>query len=1054
MRMNMNKSGIKYIALSAIITLALILTGCPHNSNAGLSPAKTIKASGSVIIPSALPSEYAELLENDSSRTAASSYAQTKDGTSLSIIVYAVNKDDDSDTIEQTISSTGTFTMDFPAEISEWTIGAKCYKSNQLLMETTPRDISINQQDIESGSFKIRPFTLDPSGMTGTGSLSLPVTKAEDSSITTIKYELSSQNLTTPISGQLSFGLNSSINLAYSSLDAGTYEAAFYFIDENQFSFGPVKETIIIAPEFITDTWYASADDIFIASGAFQVPSDDFIKELFPNYTYTGPIPENTALLWNYDPVTLKASYRVHPVDENGNVDSYGISLAADKDIVDVFIDLANNDMYVLTKENSLLQYTASSGYSEYKENIAPSQNYTLITACANQGTVYVLANNSGAEPDKQIRILKFNSDASTFTEIGCLSGMSILPGLPVKMATCNGYIFVSWIQNFMNYNALLCDVFNENIKDTQNNLNSCWNNGIQTMTFSGNPFYINDLYAVSKGSSTAIPDVYLLLGFAYADVSQRTFLSAGGIRKISSTYNTDDSSYSAAWAGDYGPTDSDGFAGCYQQGVCAPEEEDSSYFYNPLKIVGKTDNKFLIADDGLLFKTGKDGKTVQSIENLDRLVTVDLTSMNPIPFADTQSVEAGFDNYYTESFFMNYKLSDQNGFSSASFFVQTNEEQATISLFDGLQVALYNDDDPAPTDVLPSKKNQIYYIKTNPPLQNAVYNAKLLCNGKDLNLDREDNPLEPEDRYYNIDPETGAFSLNKPLNFVECYYKLVIDIEISLTKEGQADIIHYDASLDVSPATDFEIKYPETLDAFHGLLDSFLIADYANVKVTINQATASKYDYTVEHFVDDIVDYYNEHPGNYLILDFTETTGLTEIPAGMFGIDCAGIKLPKADGTDSEKYLTIKAGAFYNGNRIFKGDLTYYNKDNGLKEIEEGAFALPPRSIDVQWSGQVPVYQVCTTKNNVTLLAERQNQEIGNNTWMDIIIRIITCTKHDEPFELDLTENPKFDITTGVSIDQNAFKGLPVTNVKKVEGLTYTVGQDSFAATPVAGKF
>lgn len=278
MRMNMNKSGIKYIALTAIITFALALTGCPQNSNTGLSPAKTIKASGSVIIPSALPSEYAAALENDSSRTAASSYAQTKDGSSLSIIVYAVNQDDESERLEIRTNKTGIFTMDFPAEISEWKIGAQCYAGDELLMETTPRDISINHQNIESGSFKIRPFTLDPSSITGTGSLSLPFTKAEGSSVTTIKYELSSQNLTTPINGQISFGTNSSTFFAYSSLDAGTYEATFYFIDENQFSFGPVKETIIIAPEFITDTWYASADDIFIASGAFQVPSDDFIK--------------------------------------------------------------------------------------------------------------------------------------------------------------------------------------------------------------------------------------------------------------------------------------------------------------------------------------------------------------------------------------------------------------------------------------------------------------------------------------------------------------------------------------------------------------------------------------------------------------------------------------------------------------------------------------------------------------------------------------------------------------------------------------------------------
>ena len=1051
MRMNMNKSCIKYIALTAIFTLALTLTGCPHNTNAPVSSAKTIRASGSVIIPSALPSEYAAALENDSSRTAASSYAQTKDGSSLSIIVYAVNQNDETNRLEVTTSVTGTFNMDFPAELSEWIIGAKCYKGDQLLMETTPRTISINQQDIESGSFKIRPFTLDPSSMTGTGSLSLPFTKAEGSSIQTIKYELSSQSLSTPISGQLNFGLNSSINLAYSSLDAETYEATFYFIDENQIRFGPVKDTIIVAPEFITDTWYASTDDIFIVSGVFQVPVDEFLKELFPNSTYIGTIPENVALLWNYDSVTLKPTYNLHPVDESGNVGSYGFSLAADKDIADVFIDFANNDMYVLTKDNSLLQYTASSGYSEYKENIAPSQNYTLITACANQGTVYVLANNSGAEPDKQIVILKFNSTESVFTEIGCLSGTGILPYYPVKMTTCDGYIFVSWTQISMNYTVLLCDVFNENKKDTQDNLSSCWNSGAQSMTFSGNPFYINDLYAVSKGSSTDIPDVYLLLGFAYADVSQRAFMSAGGIRKISSTYNTDESSYSAAWAGDYGPTDSDGFAGCYQQGEWAPEEDASSYFYNPLKIVGKTDNKFLIADDGLLFKTGKDGKVVQSIENLDRLVTVDLTSMNPIPFADTQSVEAGFDNYYTESFFMNYKQSDQNGFSSASFFVQTNEEQATISLFDGLQVALYNDDnyDPAPTDVLPSKKNQIYYIKIDPVLPNAVYNAKLLCNGKDLNLDREGNPLDPEDRYYNIDPETGAFSLNKPLNVVECYYKLVIDMEISLTGAGQTDTIHYDASLDVSPATDFEIIYPRTLEAFHGLLNSFLIADYANVIVKVNQYIGDDYNpvYSTADFVRDIVEYYNEHPCDCLTLDFSETTGLTEITEGMFGIDCAGIKLPTGDANNK---ITIRQGAFYDNDKIFKGDLQF---SNYIAEIEPGAFVTPPRSVDVQWSGQVPVYQVRTTNNNVTLLAKTQLQQVGDS-YRDIIIRIITCTKHDEPFELDLTENLTFDTTTGVSIDQNAFKGLPVTNVTKVEGLTYTVGQDAFAATPVAGKF
>ena len=410
------------------------------------------------------------------------------------------------------------------------------------------------------------------------------------------------------------------------------------------------------------------------------------------------------------------------------------------------------------------------------------------------------------------------------------------------------------------------------------------------------------------------------------------------------------------------------------------------------------------------------------------------------------------FDYYYSGSSTINFKQIDANGFSSASYFVQTNEQQATISLFEGLEVALYNDDDydPAPTDVLPSKKNQTYYIKTAPVLPNAVYNAKLLCNGKDLNLDSESNPLDPEDRYYNIDPETGAFSLNKPLNFVECYYKLVIDIEISLMQAGQAETIHYDASLDVSPVTNFEITYPRTLEAFHGLLNSFLIADYANVVVKVNQYTGKDFDpvYSAADFVRDIVEYYNEHPCDCLTLDFSGTTGLTEITEGMFGIDCAGIKLPTGDANNK---ITIRQGAFYDNDKIFKGDLQF---SNYIAEIEPGAFATPPRSVNVQWSsGQVPVYQVCTTDNNVTLLAKRQNQNVGDS-WRDIIIRIITCTKHDEPFELDLTENLTFDTTTGVSIDQDAFKGLPVTNVKKVEGLTYTVGQDAFAATPVAGEF
>ena len=1038
------KSRYIYTILIVFAVFTFVFTGCTNGLTQKLdkkNDSSKIVVEGSVKLPSAIPSAV---------RSAYSSYTDyynsTENQTSQVIMeITATATINGTDQEESLPIQNNTFTLYLPKEDADWTFEVKCCDgaTNQIIMSnSTTKTIQAADDHISLDPF-VLTYTPDSIGI---GQINLPF-KATDSSITKLKFTLKDGDVEIFTGQERDF--NNS--LAYLdigrnvSVSQGTYDLYISFVDADGMIYGPVVETISVITNFTTDTWFGSDSFIKQTTGeynipitAFVVPSATQLKAMFPNYTYSQAVTDDVALMWDYDPDTYKPSYTVHPVD-SGFVSDVGYPLARGKDIRDVFPDYTRKDMYVLTNENAIYKYTASSGYSEYKVNY--ETDFYILSACANNGNAYAIVFNPMAQfnfEEKYI-LYKFDDTNNYMTEIGYVPlPYADFPQLTdsFKITVCDNYLFVAYNSIKYGYEqGFSCAAF----KITQTSIQAAWFEGEEfdlkynsINGFNNTLFNVNDIVAVYNGDNNdniKDYDIYALLGYVDIGDNGRPFGSYGGIIKIKTLEEGDsykpefDSSYDYRYL--YKVTDPDSF-------YCNNSEQN---LYNPIKFIGKTSDNYLIADDGAEIITEYNDKDkiyiISEVNPVNRIVSVDITATSAGTLS-TKTVDADFDWSTSENKFINNKEESANSqqMSSANTFVNIPGNDPTIVLGTGLNFELFTIDaygNTQNTNQLPGKKGEQVYIKTTPEITGATYDIVLYCNGKDLNKDSAGIMLPEQDRYYKVYPELGSLEVCKPLPFMGNEYNLAIDVINQFMVNGQLTTIHNDAVLNIAPAIEFELAYstwqyfnsPQELIAG---LDEYLFADYVIFKINASSGT----NFPLTEFISTISSYFVDHPCDYLVLDYSLTEGLTEVTAGMFGVDCAKIIMPVKRKSYTVVPETIDTGAFISLDKTvcFKGDLVLHKS---IKTIQPGVFGAALRSITIDksnysWDGTTNYSATYSMKNIDKTDGEYILAEYTNTAYR----RIIACTKRDEPFELDLA------IWSSVTtIDDNAFKGLPVTCLK-----------------------
>ena len=1045
------KSRFIYTILSVAAALTLCFTGCTNSLTQkadSKNDSSKIVVQGSIKLPSAIPSAV---------RSAYTSYTDyynsTENQTSQVIMkITATATINETDQEESSPIQNNTFTLYLPKEDADWTFEVTCSdgSSNQIIMSSSiTKTIQASDDYISLDPF-VLTYTPDT---TGNGQINLPF-KAVDSSIAKLKFTLKDGDV------EIFTGQYREFNNSFASLDIGrdvpvpqgTYDLYISFIDTNGMIYGPVVETISVVTNFTTDTWFGSDSFIKQTTGendipitAFVVPSVTDLKVMFPNYTYSQEVTGDVALMWDYDPVTYKPTYTVHPVN-SGTVSDVGYPLALGTDIRDVFPDYTSNDMYVLTTDNAIYKYTASSGYSDYKVNY--QQDYYILTACANNGTAYVLVFNGMAQfnPEERYILYKFDNANNYMTEIGYVPlPYANYPQLTdsFKITLCDNYLFVAYNSIKYGYEqGFSCAAF----KITQTSIQAAWFEGEEfDLTynsivdgFNNKLFNVNDIIAVNNGADTGnnenkkilAHDVYVLLGYVDIGDNVRPFGSYGGIIKIKTVEEGDsykpefDSSYDYRYL--YKVTDPDSL-------YCNNSEQN---FYNPIKFIGKASDNYLIADDGAEIITEYNNKDkiyiISEVNHVNRVVSVDITA-NSAGALSAKTVDADFDWYTSVNKCINCKNESANGqqMSSGNTFVNIPGNDPTIVLSTGLNFELVTKDSWGNVNTvnqLPGKKGEHVYIKTTPEIPGATYDMVLYCNGKDLNKDSNGELLAEQDRYYKAYPDSGAIEICKPLPFMGYEYNLAVDVINQFMVDGELTIIHNDAILNVCPAIEFDLNsstwqyFYSAQDLIDGL-DEYLFADYVILNVNASSGTQ----FPLNEFISTISEYFVDNPCDHLVLDYSLTEGLTEVTAGMFGVDCAKIIMPVKRKSYTVVPETICTGAFISLDKTvcFKGDLVLHKS---IKTIQPGVFGAALRSITIDksnysWDGTTNYDAKYSMKNIDKTDGEEYILAEYTNTGYR---RIIACTKRDEPFELDLA------IWSSVTtIDDNAFKGLPVTCLK-----------------------
>lgn len=904
MKAKMNKSKLLYTSFTALFACLFFLTGCPHNvSDKPVTKTKTkdvsyVRGTGTVNFPSAMPSEFVKALEQNSSRTAAPEYSVTDDGKLIRVEVYA-ESDNYEEPVTASVFGPGEFSLLFPPEEEEWTIGARCYFNQEMVMETTPRTISVDGRDIENGSFKIRAFTLDLSTLSGTGSLYLPFYRPDASSISKIEYELSSNVLDNPITGDLFLTSSYITYLQKADLAAGTYEAKFYFIDEKQMKYGPVQESFIIVPNLRTNLWYDDDQAIAFVKEVeqneytytvFQIPDDATLKAMFPYYVYSGTVStdEDIVVLWNKDsdagelppdiPVMQKgySVYKLNSVMEASDPvyigDGVGYPLAAGKNVVDFKIDYQTKDIYIQENDTTISKYLASSGYSQCEAKMCP-EGHTICAIAADNNNCYAFTYDGW-----DCYLCDFSSSMDETMSLVAKIDMesSLDPEEEFNMAASGKYIFVTLGSTV----SLKCYLFNTQVGEQSGGvltLENYWDNyygldydvpgvfdmeldtsaGLQVVTL---PLFVQDLIAVPKTvtdpDENDVPDLYVLLGYSgvvktiqnpYTLLDEQIQGSYGCVIKVQTEGDSE-----LCYPKDFGNTDFGvfGLVDQMQENFIYAPENATNQFYHPVKFQGYKNGKLIIVDDGATM-TVKEvvvaGQKVfmASTVNENRILSMDLSDKT-LTSAD---VGVSFDNYSylqmgSKVVLGNYDTSSTETQTQNGFYNIQDEEypEMTIGCDPWLDIKVltlrYNSSNKLELKneyKFPFSRGGKAYITTSHALPYLTYDSIVVY----CNGKVFEN--DPQDPYFTIDLEEGSLTMLRPLPSMSYEYKLEVKLSqvIPDPDGGDSTVIHYDFLKEITPDTTFRMVYPRSDEAIYEALASYLIADKATIEFYLNGAPA-----------------------------------------------------------------------------------------------------------------------------------------------------------------------------------------------------------------------
>ena len=1078
----MNKSNLYFLA-ALFTTCVFFLTGCPNSvstsnlQNVSSSNSDTITIKGSVSTPSAM---------SENSRMAISNFTTDKDNNS---VVYKVTAtaiiDGESKTVnsEINISVNNWFYFEIPNENASWSIYVEMFAQGNALMKSQTQ--TFNVQGDEPDYYISNVFYLTPVNQTNpdnaTGNIHLTVKKDEYSTIKKIKWQLNpigSATQTQPIVFTNNPAFDETTLVAVlneSNIPAGTYEAQLSFIDANGMLYGPVYELMTVSAGFVTDTWFQTYGDVFVRYSSqdekflFTLPSDSNLSDFFPNYYRVEPIQGDIALLWNYD--ETGEDYKVYPIDNSGTVDVTGYPFAKNVGIQDTFIDFETNDMYVISIENKIIKYTAQSGYSDSITNIAQDEQEYIIAAAANNGQAFVLtASTDIITHTNTFKLYKFNNNGTQLIPAGNnglnLSSYAYQAMDPnFHMALQDKNLFITYTDNS---GKIYCELLNETNDYSENVWSSapCFAN---SSDFPG--LMVNDIIAIPDAEQEGTINVYVLLGRLYVHQLGYQAFSYGGIIKFTSTSSggSIDQSYGPTYgttSGIRGITPNYGGNFVYNKN----ETEASSAFYNPVKIIGKSNSKYLIADDGAQFTLDSQEREVLSCSMQKRIVTLDFSAASFESFDKIQVAWCSFDNAiggsetkgFTKTNLKQSFLNAQGSLFSPSYFIDLNSNSQNVGLDNEWEVEIeaasnfgdYRDafdDNGAVT--LPRRNCEPLRFYVQPHYWDVQYNAVLYCNGKDLN-----DGVSPGEEYYTVDAEAGTLTLNRGLPLMGKYdYTLGLEIiQTAYDKNENPTQMRQDFLFRAMPDTKVLVEQKDDADQLIQFLNSLVIGDTIELQCNIKKDLDS-YWYNkglpIETTMSMLHDFVNQIDCPNLTLNYDISGGYTELDAGTFGVNCNRIKLPKKTSKGGSGYLTtIKKGVFTKNDINFEGDLELHKS---ITTIDNGVFAIPPRSVIMDNKGYVAnestvdttkgafeVRGVVSNTSDTTLLARIDSYLVGN---------IITCTKRDEPFTLDFSTSYYQKLN---QIYDNAFKGLPVVaDATSPLNLGYAnaIGQHAFEGTCVS---
>lgn len=1073
-----------YSIIFALVLSVFFFTGCPNVHSNKTTDNKKIMVKTTIKLPAAMPA-----MKNSKQTSRSASYSWRN----LKMEMLAQEQEGDNSftyPIENTeYTSVTECTIPFPNS-GLWTVSFKCYSGEELILASQSKTV-----DIYDEGTVLEPFILAPLSQNASqpGSIKLPVISNVYSSVTQLNWKLVNESDSTIVyTGSVTF-TESQEYLQKDSVTPGNYIAYFSFV-KGSFQYGPVVEYITVLGNMCTDTWYGCDSFIQYYDGQEEymlfMPSDENLLNYFPEYSFaTAPAAtDSIAILWNQDKTGSDISYNPYSktgyslyftdsITENTYIgDGEGIPIANGIDVYDFTIDAKTNDVYFAGMENdgvSITKYARDQGYASYKGNTFSNETDPLISMAADNGAAYVLSYDM-AENKFVLYKGVCGEDGLVFSYysdiVNSMNASDIRTN--VKMSVCQNYLY---IVSQTNQSSCICYVFQlgdtPKVVVTRTELNFAYTCG----------FNVNDIRAVETDT---LQDLYLLLGYLSTPFEgtvsgqyvNRAGGAYGGVLRVHLKQEGNDfllnneiksNSYPLI-RGFSAPEHISDDAHRYS----TTEEDDNKYFYHPLKFTGNSSGQLIIADDGAYYYSDK---YENNITPKNRIVSINIDDLvdetDLSQFTSVTPIYVSFDYYhiYSSSMilndpgeFENYKESLYSGTSSVpggNILYEVPGNQPFIRLGnDSLDVTLsaehYNGGSWSwiETNVLPVKKGDKMYVNPTSSVSNLTFDITLYCNGKPLEND-------PQDPYYSVDSQEGTLALLKPLPVMGYEYQLAIDLiqTIPASDGGEPTVIHNDFLKTVVPNTEFDIhrstwKDIATKDDVNACLDNFLISDRAVIIASVNNSNSNPAHIMPIPFMEAVRDYFIAHPCADLTLNYSRMAGFDDVEAGLFGMNCSKIIMPVKSATSTAVPSTIKKGAFEytdeNGKtHYFQGHLVLHKS---IQTIENGAFSVPPGSIEIDNTGYT------ATSTNTSTISDFYVVDVvpdGYGKYMLIqslyqYTRIYTCTKRDEPFTLDFTPD---NYQYYVQIDDNAFKGLPVTgddNTSVKLGNVRFVGEGAFAET------